>query len=500
MSPRVTTTSSRPTARAISPESLTMFGLWIAWSPDASCVGRRLDAATEPTSLGRDASSHVMINDRWMSRQHFELFADGAQRLVVRDLATRNGLWHNGRRVAHAVLAAGDLVRAGGTLFVAAEGFDPHGDDLGIVGLSGALAIVRHQVQMLARATVVKTVGPDLQTRSVALPVHVTGETGVGKELVAGALHRCSGRAGPFIARNVATIPRELVATELFGHARGAFTGADRERMGLFQAAESGTLFLDEIAETPDVVQAAMLTALDTGSIMSVGSTRTTRVDVRTITATHRDLEHLVADGRFRQDLYHRLTTASITVPPLRHRRLDVLVLAAHFLHLGGALDRLRTSAEAMYWMADALEALRESPWPGNVRQLQGWVSHVCAMVARGLPTEGAPWPDSMSFAAMVPIRATIHVSGERGARSARVSPSELTPQPITGGSTETIQLFLDAVALESALVERFAGNVAALARWAAPGLGLRESAARRKIYDVLGTERLAALRRGPAE
>jgi transcriptional regulator with GAF, ATPase, and Fis domain len=285
------------------------------------------------------------------------------------------------------------------------------------------------------------------------------------------------------------------VATELFGHSRGAFTGAVRDRPGLFQAADGGTLFLDEIAETPDLVQASMLTVLDSGSVMAVGSTRTTRVDVRTVTATHRDLDQLVAEGRFRRDLFHRLETAVIAVPPLRQRRVDVPILVAHFLELGGsgAMAQLRAAPEAMFWMADVLEALRDAPWSGNVRQLQGWTSHLLGLIARGMPTTESPWPDASSVAAMVPTRESSSLPVDVAEDD--FSSPDATPSPSGERITETERLFADADALERALTDRFEGNVASLARWAAIGLGLRESAARRRVYDVLGPDRIALLR-----
>jgi transcriptional regulator with GAF, ATPase, and Fis domain len=195
--------------------------------------------------------------------------------------------------------------------------------------------------------------------------VLIEGETGAGKEVVAKALHRLSDRAGkPFVVLNCAAIPETLLEAELFGHTRGAFTGAVQSRTGRIEAAHGGTLFLDEIGEMPLALQAKMLRFLECGELQRVGDNEMTRVDVRIVAATHQPLEQRSAEGTFRLDLYHRLAVFPIEVPPLRERVEDMELLAEHVLaKLGERMPRKRLGQKAMV-------KLKEYAWPGNVREL----------------------------------------------------------------------------------------------------------------------------------
>src|SRR5690606_25573091 len=198
--------------------------------------------------------------------------------------------------------------------------------------------------------------------------VLVTGETGTGKELVARALHRESPRAQkPFIALNTAAIPAELLESELFGHEAGAFTGAARRHVGRFEQADGGTLFLDEIGDMPLPLQTRLLRVLAEGEFFRVGGRELISVDVRVVAATHQDLETLVAQGRFRADLLHRLDVVRLRLPPLRERREDITALAQRFLaqataQLGSSVKRFDRAA---------MHRLQDHPWPGNVRELE---------------------------------------------------------------------------------------------------------------------------------
>jgi DNA-binding NtrC family response regulator len=206
--------------------------------------------------------------------------------------------------------------------------------------------------------------------------VLVLGEHGTGKELVARALHELGPRSGrPFVAVNMGAIPEALVESELFGHARGAFTGAGQRRVGLFEGAHGGTLFLDEIAELPLSMQPVLLRVLQSAELRPVGASETIEIDVRVVAATNRDLQAEVAAGRFREDLYYRLATLVVEVPPLRDRRADVPVLAEQFL----ADERQRGDAP-MGFTEEALEALVRHDWPGNVRELQNAVARLAAL------------------------------------------------------------------------------------------------------------------------
>ena len=210
-------------------------------------------------------------------------------------------------------------------------------------------------------------------------PVLITGESGTGKELVARRLHSGSDRSdNPFVVVHCGAIPRQLIESELFGHKRGAFTGADQKREGLFEAADGGTLFLDEIGELPLDLQPALLRAVQFGEIRPVGSDEVRKVDVRVVAATHRDLRARVADGSFRQDLYYRLAVLEVEVPPLRERKEDIPALARAFL--------VREAARAgrpMRFDDGAVERLTRHDWPGNVRELENAIVRLSVLADR---------------------------------------------------------------------------------------------------------------------
>jgi len=204
--------------------------------------------------------------------------------------------------------------------------------------------------------------------------VLVLGESGVGKELVARAIHQKSLRAdGPFVVVNCGAIPEGLIESELFGHEKGAFTGASHSKRGLFDAAHGGTLFLDEVGELPLHVQVKLLRALQQRTIRSVGGVQDREVDVRIVAATNRDLEQEVREGRFREDLYYRLNVIGLRVPPLRERKEDILPLVEHFMERHGARPGMRLSREAQ-------KLLLEYEFPGNVRELENLVERAITL------------------------------------------------------------------------------------------------------------------------
>jgi transcriptional regulator with PAS, ATPase and Fis domain len=256
---------------------------------------------------------------------------------------------------------------------LASGGLGPHAEALGLVGRSAALAAMTERLERLARSHAT---------------VLIRGETGTGKELVARALHRLSPRTTrPFLPHNFAAIPDTLVESELFGHARGSFTGAHADRAGLFEQAQGGTLFLDEIGDAGSGVQSRLLRVLQEGEIRRLGDDRARRVDVRVVAATHRDLVEAVRSGRFREDLYYRLHVLELEVPPLRERRDDVPLLAAHVLR------RLRTreGLEARGLTRGALRRLASHSWPGNVRELEAVLTRAAhAALPAGIVTEAA--------------------------------------------------------------------------------------------------------------
>lgn len=210
----------------------------------------------------------------------------------------------------------------------------------------------------------------------------IQSESGTGKELLARAIHRASRRCErPFVAINCSSIPEALLESELFGHSKGSFTGAGQSRKGLFEEANGGTLFLDEVGDMPLAFQAKLLRTLQEGEVRPVGSNRTIPVDVRIISATHRDLDQAMADEQFRADLYYRLNVVRLELPPLRERREDIALLAGRFL--ADASARNDRSIEG--FAPDAMELLMSAPWPGNVRQLMNVVEHSAALCTTGI-------------------------------------------------------------------------------------------------------------------
>ncbi len=229
---------------------------------------------------------------------------------------------------------------------------DPRAPIPSLIGQAPAMQDVFRSIGRLARSS---------------MTVLITGESGTGKELVARALHRHGPRAGkPFVALNTSAIASELLESELFGHERGAFTGAESRRIGRFEQADGGTLFLDEIGDMSPGLQTRLLRVLAESEFYRVGGQASIKVDVRVIAATHQDLARAVTEGRFREDLYHRLNVMRIDIPPLRQRREDIPLLLAHYLE--EAARELHTSAKAIN--SEAVERLAAYDWPGNVRQL----------------------------------------------------------------------------------------------------------------------------------
>jgi two-component system nitrogen regulation response regulator NtrX len=235
--------------------------------------------------------------------------------------------------------------------------------------------------------------------------VCILGETGTGKELVARTLHERSPRAGaPFITLNCAAVPAELIESELFGHEKGSFTGAAGRHLGKFEQAQHGTIFLDEIGDMPLTMQAKLLRVLEEGEVERIGGERAITVDVRVVVATHRDLEVQVRDGKFRQDLFHRVFVFPLRLPPLRERREDIPALIEHFALQVSAINGWKP----MRFTEDAMTALQSYPWPGNVRELRNAVERLMLLatsgeitaetVALALPTSSAA-PDAVSSA-----------------------------------------------------------------------------------------------------
>jgi Nif-specific regulatory protein len=232
-------------------------------------------------------------------------------------------------------------------------------DQVGIVGKSPAIAHLLEQIDRVAK------------TRATVL---IEGETGVGKELVAATLHAHSPRADRlYVAQNCAALPENLLESELFGHKRGAFTGASDDKKGLFEVADGGTLFLDEVTEMPLLLQAKLLRVLQEGEVRPLGSTRARQVNVRIVAASNRDLEKEVAAGRFRQDLFFRLNVFPVVVPPLRERKEDIPLLAEYFF----ARYAREYKKTVLGFAAGVIDQLKAYDWPGNVRELQNEIQRL---------------------------------------------------------------------------------------------------------------------------
>ncbi len=288
----------------------------------------------------------------------------------------------------------------------------------GIIGESSAIETV---LTMAERAA---------QSRATVL---LEGETGTGKDLVARAIHYHGARTGrPFLAQNCAALPEALLESELFGHVRGAFTGADRDRRGLFEAADSGTLFLDEISEVSLSIQAKLLRVLQDGEIRQVGGSNRRTVDVRVIAASNRNLREAVREGKFREDLYYRLQVFPITIPPLRERREDVRLLAVHFLEQFCRQEKKRFPG----FEAQTLRAFERYDWPGNVRELENEIHRLvlCAeederipqtllstWMCEPRPTDGSrPLREIVKEVEVATIRARLRQHGNHRSQTAR--------------------------------------------------------------------------------
>jgi transcriptional regulator with GAF, ATPase, and Fis domain len=315
------------------------------------------------TILGSAPAADVRVADREVSRLHAEL--EPTERGTwIRDLGSRNGIYVENVQVTAALLAEETRLRVGSTELRLRYPSGPAPVELWpeerfgeVLGASAAMRELFAQMHRVAAADA---------------PVLILGETGTGKELVARAIHGASARAaGPFVIVDCAALASSLVEGELFGHTRGAFTGAVAARAGSFEAADGGTIFLDEIGELPPEMQPKLLRVLESQTVKRLGDSEHRRVDVRLIAATHRDLRRMVNAGAFREDLYFRIAVLPLVLPPLRARPADVPLLYRHFL--AGRQPREPVSERELAQMA----------WLGNVRELRNFVERLCAFGAK---------------------------------------------------------------------------------------------------------------------
>jgi DNA-binding NtrC family response regulator len=330
-------------------------------------TGKVIELAQPAIMIGRTGAD-LNLTDPKVSGLHAELRlqADGYR---IRDLGSTNGTHVRGVRIIDGFIAPGATLQIGKSAIV----FDPLDDSVSVPlwhesrlhGLIGGSAAMRHMFDLINRFA---------QSDATVL---IQGETGAGKEGVADAIHQCSPRRnGPFVVLDCSAIPEQLFEDQIFGHEQGAFTGAGKATMGVFEAAHGGTLFLDEIGELPLDVQAKLLRAVETRKVRRLGSTKVVASDVRIVAATNRDLATEVNRGTFRSDLFYRLSVAKLGVPSLRERREDIPLLVEHFLRqltatMGNKDPRLPD---------DFLARAQRHAWPGNVRELRNAVERACLL------------------------------------------------------------------------------------------------------------------------
>jgi DNA-binding NtrC family response regulator len=369
--------------------------------------------------IGRDADVDVVLDDPAASRHHARLIAAGGE-VRIADLGSHNGTVVNGSRVdGSRVLSSGDEIAIGDATIAV---YLPRRPTLAATAEGTRIRLGEREV-IVADPAMIRIYDLIARVGRSELTVLVCGETGVGKENAAYAVHHHSPRRdGPFVSINCAAIQETLAESELFGHERGAFSGAANAKPGLLEAADGGTLFLDEVGELPLAIQAKLLRAVESRRITRVGSLREREINVRIVAATNRDLHAEVRAGRFRDDLLYRLHVAAISLPPLRERPREIMVLARAFLD-----DACRRAGRSPLAITDAtMRALSAHAWPGNVRELRNAMDLV-AVTAEGSALE----PRDLALAA--------ELAGTSAAPIALTPvltsippPGPLTPVPLT--------------------------------------------------------------------
>lgn len=341
--------------------------------PDA---GRSVTVA-DGLFVGKSEVCELVLVDKKVSRRH-AYFAFDPLGLRIRDEGSTNGTYLNGNRIVEALARDGDRVRVGDTLIaIAAETRAPASEPLTtrtrFGRMMGASTAMR---RLFARCD---------QVAATGIPVLIEGETGTGKELLAEAIHEAGARgAKPFVVLDCTTVSPQLLEASLFGHERGAFTGAQEARPGVFEVANGGTLLIDEIGDLDISLQAKLLRAVERQEVQRIGATKWTKIDIRLISATRRDLEAEIQAGRFRDDLYYRLAVARLAIPPLRTRDGDVEFLATHFWS--------RFSGGSVPFPRDFLTRWQSYRWPGNVRELSNAVQRRFALgQGEGLDDDAEP-------------------------------------------------------------------------------------------------------------
>ena len=422
-------TTSPPEERGRTREQETALGLTVLAHPQPGRVGDWTRVAPELSRAAPDFESATgatePLADRYLSRKPIAFVRDVYGGLAIDPSGSKNDVEADGRPLTQRTRFSLEDLRRGVVLclrgrvvllahYTLPQRPESPADDLGLVGSSSAIAAVRRDITTAAE---------------VDLPVLILGESGTGKELIARGIHDAGERCErPYEALNMGTLSATLAASELFGHRKGAFTGADRAHEGAFARADQGTLFLDEVAETPMDTQALLLRALETGQIRPLGAPEDRSVDVRLVAATDADLERLIEEGTFRRALLHRLAAFQIHVPPLRMRREDIGALVLHFartqLETLGRASLIDDADPERPWLSAQLVArLARHDWPGNVRELRNVVrqlvvsSHDQPVIGEGVDLEEllGRWGHSTAAPSPSPAATTTESSPPKG-------------------------------------------------------------------------------------
>jgi transcriptional regulator with PAS, ATPase and Fis domain len=431
-------------------------------------------AAVTQITLGREPPAELVIAQPAVSRQHARIRWDG-QAFVISDLGGRNGTLVNGAFIRESALRHGDEIRVGDCFFkfVAREAayYQCYRIDGAVLSRQAPAA-----PQGIVGGWQLGRIAADLErvARS-GISIILRGESGTGKEVFARYVHAASGRIGAFCALNCAAIPPQLLESELFGYRRGAFSGADRDHVGLVRAAHRGTLFLDEVGDMPIEAQAKLLRVLQTKEVLPLGATAPEQVDVRVVCATHRDLSGMQAEGSFRVDLYARLNEYSATLPPLRERKEDVYALCVEFLRFHKRPD--------LTLSVPYLTGVLDYDFPYNVRELEALIKRGIALV-QGPALEAAQLSEEIQarmasygrradphggvaerisqLPGYVPVERVSHLP----ASAPRVPVEEPSPQSITAAAVlPRAAHFVPAESELRALLAQHRGNVAAVGR-----------------------------------
>lgn len=357
--------------------------------------GLTMDVAGKPMRVGTAPDNDLVLSDPTVSRRHCEIDPSDSK-IRVRDTNSMNGVYCTGMRLYDAVVDSGVILRLGDTQISIQEIKEP---------VDREQAAVNHYFDLIGDSPRMRELFADLQRIAPKdISLLIEGETGTGKELVAESVHAGSGRAeGPFVVFDCSSVTPSLAESELFGHERGAFTGAVATRPGVFEQAHGGTIFLDELGELPKDLQPKLLRVLETRSVRRLGSSRSISVDVRVVAATNRNLQAEVRQQSFREDLYFRIAAAQVYVPPLRDRMSDLPMLVDHFLKLESPA-RCLSEIPAAVW-----ELFTSYRWPGNVRELRNAVQRFQVTPERvflNMPQSGvAPATREAALSPIHPLR-----------------------------------------------------------------------------------------------